>query len=326
MGTANFAIDHEPAVTRIRPMNAMIRANQRTVILRRHSGRKGQILAALAGMAFVFSLPLLAEAEPSPTSTDDTSRDSTPQPGAEPATTILPQPRAPRIGFHQDRVTITLAAGPSVSAPSGSLISHEKSYDTYLQYQVQTSQITTDILGQQARFFNPTYEAGPVLIWDLESAFSDHFGAGAGLLFSSISTNRMDVLPWRDSSGNQVLNYPDNRVMYSEGALMGFLTYHPLNQSRFDPYIKLRAGITFAHGYAHQYTFPDPYLFETDMNNARGAIYGASVGLNAYITSGFAFTLEYSGFNRSLSADQFGSRTLSSSYLTMGFTLGLDVR
>ncbi|MCB1138228.1 MAG: hypothetical protein KDK23_05695 [Leptospiraceae bacterium] len=281
-------------------------------------------------IALLFQSALAAEdtrtADPGPEPDARPSESETEAAKSQEATTILPQPKPALIGFHKDRMTVTLAAGPSVSAPAGSLISHEKSYDTYLQYQVQTGQITTDILGQQARFYNPAYEAGPVLLWDLEAALSDHFGAGAGLLFSSISTNRMDVLPWRDSAGNQVLDYPDNRIMYSEGALMGFLTYHPLNQSRFDPYIKLRAGITFAHGYAHQYTFPDPYLFEKDMNNARGAIYGASVGLNAYVTPVFAFSLEYTGIRRSLSADQFGSRTLSSGYLTLGFTFGLDAR
>lgn len=237
--------------------------------------------------------------------------------------TVLPAPEARPLGFHSNRISLSTLAGPAVSAPSGSLIGNEKSYDSILLYQIQNGQITSFPLGEQARFFNPTYESGPMGLWDLEAAMNNHFGAGATLLFSSVSTTRLDVLPWTDASGNRYLNYPDKRVLYSEGALLGFLSYHPFSQTRFDPYVKLRAGITFAHGYAHQYSFPDPYVFESDMNNARGAIYGASVGLNVYITPYSALTLEYTSLGRSISADQFGNRTLDTGYLTVGVTLGM---
>ncbi len=238
--------------------------------------------------------------------------------------TVLP-PRSPaRSGFHSDRVSISLLAGAPISAPSGSFISHEKGYDNYLLYQIQTGQITTDLLGQQARYYNPVYESGALFIWDLEAAMTDHFGAGVSMLFSSISTRRQDVLPWRDSSDQYIMNYPDERVLYSEGALLGFLSYHPLTANRFDPYIKLRAGITFAHGYSHQYNIPDPYIFEADLNNGRGAIYGASLGINVYLNQYSALTLEFSSIGRSISADQFSNRTLNNDYLSVGVTLGFQ--
>ncbi len=260
------------------------------------------------------------QAEPAPARDTSSGNSNAGEPGN--ADTVLPAKPPANPGFHSDRVSISLLFGAPISAPTGSFISHEKSYDNYLLYQIQTNEITTDLLGQQARFYNPVYESGAMFIWDLEAALSDHFGAGATLLFSSVSSRRQDVLPWRDSSNRYIMNYPDERVLYSEGALLGFVSYHPFSSSRFDPYVKLRAGITFAHGYSHQYTIPDPYIFESDLNNGRGSIYGASLGLNVYLNAYSAMTLEFSSIGRSISADQFSNRTLNNDYLSIGFTLG----
>ncbi|MEQ8352138.1 MAG: hypothetical protein RH862_11680 [Leptospiraceae bacterium] len=236
--------------------------------------------------------------------------------------TVLPVQAPAPMGFHKDRMSISLLFGAPISAPSGSFISHEKSYDNYLLYQIEGGQIATDLLGQQARYYNPSYDSGAMFISDLEAAFARNFGGGVSFLFSSVSTRRQDVLPWKDSSDRYIMNYPEDRVLYSEGALLGFLSYHPISESRFDPYIKLRAGITFVHGYSHQYTIPDPYTFETDINNGRGSIYGASLGVNVYLNQYSALTLEFTSIGRSISADQFSNRTLNNDYLSVGITLG----
>ncbi|MBU42275.1 MAG: hypothetical protein CMN76_03570 [Spirochaetaceae bacterium] len=282
-------------------------------------------------LGFALAQPgLHAETEPEPTNGNQevperrTADGNATNTRSSSENTVLPAPAPRKLGFHAERITFSSLVGAPISAPTGSLIDHEKNYDDYLRFQIQTGSITNDILGLQAQFFNPVYESGAMGVWDLEAAISNHFGAGASLLFSSTSTRRQDVFPFKDSNDRYLMLYPDKRVLYSEGALLGFLSFHPITESRFDPYIKLRAGITFAHGYAHRYTSPDPFEFEPDLNNARGAIYGASVGFNLYINPNSALTLEYTSLGRSISADQFSRRTLNNDYLSLGLTFATE--
>ena len=239
---------------------------------------------------------------------------------------VLPSGGTPILGFYDGRITYSSMIGPSLSAPSGSYINAEKQYDDYLRARVYTGEITSDPFGFPARYYNANYQVKGIVLIELEAAFSEHFGAGAGLFTSSIKTRRQELLPFTDSNGNRILDYPDRRTAYSEGGLMGFVSYHPISRNAVDPYLKVRTGITFASGYAHQYVLQDPYVYDNRMSNARGIVYGGSLGLNFYLSPELGLNLELTSLGRTLNADQFSSRTLTTNYATIGFTVFLQSR
>lgn len=236
---------------------------------------------------------------------------------------VLPSGATSITGFYDGRMSFSIMLGPALSAPSGSFINAEKQYDDYLRARVYTGEISSDIFGFPARYYNANYQSRGIVLAELESAFSERFGAGGGLFASAIDARRQELLPWTDSNGNRILDYPDRKTVYSEGGLMGFVSFHPNPRSIVDPYFKLRAGITFASGFAHQYVLQDPYVYENKLSNARGLIYGGSFGLNFYLGSELAINLELTSLGRTLNSDQFSSRNLTTNYATIGLTMSL---
>ncbi len=141
------------------------------------------------------------------------------------------------------------------------------------------------------------------------------------LSVTNVFARRQDIIRGLSFTRQILEPFPEESSLLSIASLQFLLAMHPLPDRRLDPYFVLRGGPAFASGEAHAGYHPDLSRANDSLHNGRGFSYGGGVGLNVYIDSMLAISLETSYQFSSIRADQFSSRTTYNGYLTLGLTL-----
>lgn len=241
------------------------------------------------------------------------------RPGAGTTSTGRPEP-----GYREGVRLLFFSAGPSLSNPAGSYIKHEKLYDQRLRDKINIGTISRDEYGLPAYYVGPTYEQRGLFLFEYEQAITDHFGIGFSSGYSEINSRRQDISRAYLYTGSQILERRQLRDIYHEGFLTFSAAWHFVSNSVWDPFIKVRGGVTFYGGDAHREIDLDYEQRVSGVSNGRGWIYGGGVGLLYHVRPEFAFSIEAIALERRLQADQFSSRSLASANLNVGIVMLLS--
>ncbi|MBX7059568.1 MAG: hypothetical protein K1X75_16005 [Leptospirales bacterium] len=243
---------------------------------------------------------------------------------ASPAESAVLPPEAPRQappGFAANQAALRLYSGPALAAPGGSFVRHEKLYDRTLRLGGQLGQVESAIPSLPAIVFNSNYESGGLFAAELELGLNSHIGAGLTISVSNIFVRRQDVVRGLSITRQILEPVPTYTSLLSVASLQFLFSLHPFPEQKFDPYLILRGGPAFASGKAHAGYSPDLTRANDTLQNGRGFSYGGGLGLNFYLHRNIALNLETSYQFSALKADQFNSRSVYNSYLTIGVTL-----
>lgn len=221
-------------------------------------------------------------------------------------------------GFYRGSSSFSFAFGATLS-PTGSYVKHEKKYDDALRYRIENKQVTQTIFQTPAVYFQSVYKNGGSFIFDYEYGLTDYFGIGFSAQYGDVPSERQDVFPTITANQGELVDvFPKDRTLY-QGTMAGLLlSFHPLPESRLDPYIVLRAGFVGFTGYAHEQLYPDPYRFDYKVPNGLGSGFSIGAGLNFYATKFTGFKFEGSYTRQMLKSDLFSGRSLNLYHVNFG--------
>lgn len=233
-------------------------------------------------------------------------------------------------GFYQGAFLISFMGGGSL-APSGSFISHEKNYDSALQYRVVTKEVSQDYYPQTAvrsqdpgLYFKPTYTPGVASQFDFEFGWREKIGLGFTIMQNSLNAKRQDIIPGLSYYKEYVDPFPRERTIYRGNSMSFLATYHPIPRNFFDPYLVARAGVVSFTGEAHAGLTHDKFVYSNQISSGIGSIVGVGGGLNIYLGRYFGIKAEVDYYREFLKADQFSMRTLNSYQAMIGVFVNLS--
>lgn len=226
---------------------------------------------------------------------------------------IYYMPKEPTYGFNSNysAISVFLHFSPFLMNPSGSFVDHEKTYDRTIAAKVLTGVISRNTLNFPAVYHKPNYEYNYVN-FEYEKAYNDNIGWGMSLAFGTLKAKRQKIEKYLSYYNDEVLAYPKDVGVYRETTLSAFAAYHFFPNKVYDPFVKVRLGLSKTTGdEVHQYIDNDWLRIEENMTNGRAIMYGLSAGSNYYFTESFALGGELSYMFRYARADQFNQRTLA---------------
>ncbi|ABZ93574.1 hypothetical protein EHQ92_08810 [Leptospira biflexa] len=233
-------------------------------------------------------------------------------------------------GFYQGAFLISFMGGGSL-APSGSFISHEKNYDSALQYRVVTKEVSQDYYPQgvvrnqdPGLYFKPTYTPGVASQFDFEYGWKEKIGLGFTVMQNSLKAKRQDIIPGLSYYKEYVDPFPRERTIYRGNSMSFLATYHPIPRNFFDPYLVVRAGVVSFTGEAHAGLNHDKFVYSNQISSGIGSIVGVGGGLNIYLGRYFGIKAEVDYYREFLKADQFSMRTLNSYQAMIGVFVNLS--
>ncbi|XDD47501.1 hypothetical protein AB3N60_05285 [Leptospira sp. WS39.C2] len=233
-------------------------------------------------------------------------------------------------GFYQGAFLISFMGGGTL-APSGSFISHEKNYDSALQYKVVTKEVSQDYYPQgvvrnqdPGLYFKPTYTPGVASQFDFEYGWKEKIGLGFTVMQNSLNAKRQDVIPGLSYYKEYVDPFPRERTIYRGNSMSFLATYHPIPRNFFDPYLVARAGVVSFTGEAHAGLSHDKFVYSNQISSGIGSIVGVGGGLNIYLGRYFGIKAEVDYYREFLKADQFSMRTLNSYQAMIGVFVNLS--
>lgn len=221
--------------------------------------------------------------------------------------------------------------GGGTLAPSGSFISHEKNYDSTLQYKIVTKEVSQDYYpqglirnDQPGLYFKPTYTPGVASQFDFEYGWKEKIGLGFTVMQNSMKAKRQDVIPGLSYYKEYVDPFPRERTIYRGNSMSFLATYHPIPKNFFDPYLAARAGVVSFTGEAHSGNSHDRFVYSNQITSGIGSIVGLGAGLNIYLGRYFGIKAEVDYYREFLKADQFSMRTLNSYQAMVGVFVNLS--
>lgn len=253
---------------------------------------------------------------------------------AEP--TVDPDDIAPlRPGFSKGHVFLS-ATGGSVGSPAGTLVETERQRDDKVRMELANGTLQMRFLNatvpQNLPASSPTtFQARNFALSDLEYALNSYLGVGLSYSSLSIRFTQQDVIPGYSvvSVGGQptarrtdaVSFLPIQSNLYDGRTLQLLLTFHPLPESGFDPYVALRGGASKFSTQAHKDT-DDPLRYFTHPQGTGTAV-GLGLGFNIHFTHTYGIRVECGGQHQVLKSDVFQRRTLSVGYVSAGLIVNL---
>ena len=233
-------------------------------------------------------------------------------------------------GFYEGAFLISFMGGGTL-APSGSFISHEKNYDSTLQYKIVTKEVSQDYYpqglirnDQSGLYFKPTYTPGVASQFDFEYGWKEKIGLGFTVMQNSMKAKRQDVIPGLSYYKEYVDPFPRERTIYRGNSMSFLATYHPIPKNFFDPYLAARAGVVSFTGEAHSGNSHDRFVYSNQITSGIGSIVGLGAGLNIYLGRYFGIKAEVDYYREFLKADQFSMRTLNSYQAMVGVFVNLS--
>ncbi|TGL60469.1 hypothetical protein [Leptospira sarikeiensis] len=231
------------------------------------------------------------------------------------------------IGFSKNYSSFSFFGGTPISPPSGSFIDSEKDYDRALLDRILLGDIKRNIAGMPAlsTYDRPMYRETGLYGIETEFGWTDYIGYGFTFQGQSVNAVRQNVQKQVHFLLNEdVTTLPKDRQVYFDVSSLAFLSAHFLPNKKFDPFIKLKAGISFPSGESvHARSRDDYNARNTEMTNGRGLVLGLGIGMNYHFNSKFFYTLEFYRQSTRIYSDQFTGRVLNTFYAQFGVGIRL---
>ncbi|MGJ4746332.1 hypothetical protein ACQV5M_08245 [Leptospira sp. SA-E8] len=227
-----------------------------------------------------------------------------------------------KLGFSKDYFSFSFFGGGSLGPPRGSFIDSEKDYDKTLLNRIQIGEVKRNIVGLPAisTYDHPVYQSSGLYGIELESGWTDYIGYGFTFQGQAIHAVRQKVQKQIHFALNEdVTTLPKDVQVYSDISALTFLSAHLLPRHKFDPYIKLKAGMSFPASDNVHANARDDYLARSSaMTNGRAFSWGVGIGANYHISPKYFYMLEFYKQSTRIYSDQFAGRILNTFYLQFG--------
>ncbi|TGM12731.1 hypothetical protein EHQ81_12625 [Leptospira selangorensis] len=232
-----------------------------------------------------------------------------------------------KLGFSKDYFSFSFFYGGSLGPPSGSFIDAEKDYDRNLLNRIQSGEIKRNIVGMPAisTYDRPIYQSNGLFGIELESGWTDYLGYGFTFQGQSVHAVRQRVQKQIHFALNEdVTTLPKDVQVYSDVSALTFLSVHPLPKNKFDPYMKLKAGMSFpVSDNVHASSRDDYFARNSSMTNGRGFSWGLGIGANYHPSPKYFYMVEFYKQSTRIYSDQFTGRILNTFYLQFGVGIRL---
>ncbi len=234
-----------------------------------------------------------------------------------------------KIGFSKDYFSFLFFGGGSLGPPNGSFIDAEKDYDKNLLNRIQIGEVKRNIVGLPAvsTYDRPVYQSTGLYGIELESGWTDYIGYGFTFQGQAVHAVRQKVQKQIHFALNEdVTTLPREVQVYSDISALTFLSAHFLPKEKFDPYIKVKAGVSFpVSDSVHASSRDDYYARSSAMTNGRGYSWGVGIGANYHPSPKYFYTAEFYRQSTRIYSDQFTGRILNTFYLQLGVGIRLGL-
>ncbi|MDH5656703.1 MAG: hypothetical protein OEZ34_12395 [Spirochaetia bacterium] len=232
---------------------------------------------------------------------------------------VYPKPKHPP-GYYSGILLISFSRG-NLFSPTGSFISHEKSYDKNIKYGIESGVYKNPLSGYGVPeyFFQPKYSPLLTMQFDIEYGVNNYFGVGFSNFRYKIQSERQDIIYGSDKFGQIFYEpFPMKKLLFQGNAFLFMGTFHPFPKKILDPYIVLKAGALKFSGNAHSGLQYEPYITSSTVSNGLGKIGSGGIGMNFFISPVAGIKLEGSVTRALLNSDQMSGRILNTYNVQMG--------
>lgn len=234
----------------------------------------------------------------------------------------------PSPGFQEGMLLLSAGTGTVFSA-GGSLIQTERAYNLALKYRSLLSGSTINIgnIVLPPIIVPFSYDPSGSAQASLQYGLTNHFALGMKAESLIINSSQAEGFPYFLSSNGGYYResiWPGSvhTLLFRGTSYMAVVGFHPLDHSRFDPYIEAQAGVFHYSSQAHSTIDFDPSRLFNRRSSGAGATGGLTLGTMFYLAPEIGLKIELSGYTRSIRSG-LPSRMINTAQAEIGAVVNL---